>query len=29
LLGEKAADKEVSGNGVDMDLLQRAGFLKN
>ena len=29
LLGEKAADKDVAGNGVDMDLLQRAGFLKN
>ncbi len=29
LLGDKAAEKGVYGNGVDMELLQRAGFIKN
>jgi len=27
LLGEKAAEKGVTGNGVDMELLQKAGFV--
>jgi len=27
LLGEKAADKGVTGNGLDMELLQKAGFV--
>lgn len=27
LLGEKAAEKGVTGTGVDMDLLQKAGFI--
>ena len=27
LLGEKAAEKGITGNGIDMELLQKAGFV--